>query len=411
MFIYDHAGHPFQIQLSRALVGRGYEVIHAYCARLTTPRGNFTQALERLVVLPIDIGSEFERHGLWMRWRQEGRLGRAIAKEICRYSPDIVMVANTPLRTQAVLQKQARDQGSAYILWLQDLLSVGIDGAMRQRLGPLGGLIGRYFASYEAKLIRNASKTIAISEDFLDFLPTEVLRKGQVQVIKNWAPFDEVPEMDRDNVWAREQGVADRLHFLYAGTLGLKHNPEALLALAQNVKDCGAVVTVISEGDVADWVKREAVRRSLANLKVLPFQPFERIPEILGSADVLLALLERDAGMFAVPSKVLTYLCAGRPVLAAIPVQNLAARTIREAGAGVCVEPDDPLSFAAAGRRLAGDEAGRYGMGKSARAYARRMFNIDQIAERFDLVFYEAVARNCITGNDTTNKSSRGQST
>ena len=40
---------------------------------------------------------------------------------------------------------------------------------------------------------------------------------------------------------------------------------------------------------------------------------------MLASADVLVALLETDAGAFSVPSKVLTSLSAGRPILAAIP--------------------------------------------------------------------------------------------
>ena len=38
ILVHDYAGHPFQVQLSRALAQRGHDVLHAYCASLqTTP--------------------------------------------------------------------------------------------------------------------------------------------------------------------------------------------------------------------------------------------------------------------------------------------------------------------------------------------------------------------------------------
>ena len=55
---------------------------------------------------------------------------------------------------------------------------------------------------------------------------------------------------------------------------------------------------------------------------LLPYQPFGRLSEVLASADVLVALLESDAGAYSVPSKVLTYLAAGRPILGAIPAEK-----------------------------------------------------------------------------------------
>jgi hypothetical protein len=67
---------------------------------------------------------------------------------------------------------------------------------------------------------------------------------------------------------------------------------------------------------------------------VLDYQPYGQLAEVLATADVLVALLESSAGIFSVPSKVLAYLCAARPLLASMPKENLAARTIERAGAG-----------------------------------------------------------------------------
>jgi colanic acid biosynthesis glycosyl transferase WcaI len=126
---------------------------------------------------------------------------------------------------------------------------------------------------------------------------------------------------------------------------------------------------------------------------LLPFQPFERYPDILGAADVLVALLEPTAGTFSVPSKVLSYLCAGRPLLAAVPSENLAARTVERAGAGLVVPPDDEEAFLLAAKRLRNEPRLRDTSGATARAYAEATFDTDQIAERFLQVIDGALAR------------------
>src|SRR5262249_55634342 len=153
--------------------------------------------------------------------------------------------------------------------------------------------------------------------------------------------------------------------FLYSGTLGLKHNPGLLLALAKRFADRpDARVVVISEGLGADWLRAHAAEAP--NLAILPYQPFERLAEAGARAEILVAILEPDAGVFSVPSKVLTYLCAGKAILAAIPVANLAARIIARTGAGQVVAPNDESGFLTAAEGLAADEATRSRFGAAA---------------------------------------------
>lgn len=116
--------------------------------------------------------------------------------------------------------------------------------------------------------------------------------------------------------------------------------------------------------------------KQLTNVRLLDFQPAASFPAILGSADVLLAVLESDAAAFSVPSKVLSYLCAGKPILAAIPAGNLAARIIRGAGAGHVVDPSSPAQFAASGlSMMQADAAQVTAWGAAARRYAEQTFD------------------------------------
>jgi hypothetical protein len=106
----------------------------------------------------------------------------------------------------------------------------------------------------------------------------------------------------------------------------------------------------------------------------------------------LLAILEPEAALFSVPSKVLTYMTAGKAILAAIAPGNLAARTIRAAGAGLVADPDDPAAFGRMARMLVVDDALRRRCGEGGLAYARENFTIDGITRRFETVFHRVTA-------------------
>jgi colanic acid biosynthesis glycosyl transferase WcaI len=144
----------------------------------------------------------------------------------------------------------------------------------------------------------------------------------------------------------------------------------------------------------ADFLKAEKRSKSLDNLLLLPFQPFSRLPDMLASADAVIAILEPEAGVFSVPSKVLTYHCAGRPTLGAMPSENLAARLIERERTGLVADPRDTPAFLSAAQQLLDDRAGREQMGVRARAYAERAFDIVAIGGRFEALLASADLRN-----------------
>jgi glycosyltransferase involved in cell wall biosynthesis len=119
---------------------------------------------------------------------------------------------------------------------------------------------------------------------------------------------------------------------------------------------------------------------------LMPFQPFEDLPMILATGDVLLAILEPDAGVFAVPSKVLTYLCADRPLLLSVPFENLAARIVRDNNAGIVVPPSETKQFVDSAMTLLGDPGLRNSLAANGKAYAKRKFDIDKITDRFEAI-------------------------
>lgn len=363
-------------------------MIHAYADFLQTPRG----ALERqpsdpenFSIHPIGISRPFQKHNFLRRRFQEREYGRNVAVLINRLRPDWVISGNTPTEAQALLLAASHRSGARFVSWVQDFYGIAVDRLLRSRLPGIGHCIGGYYRYLERRVLQQSDRIVLITEDFRPLVAAMGISDDRIRVIENWAPIDELPLRPKRNAWSEAQGLADKFVFLYSGTLGMKHNPELLLRLAERFSNDREVrVVVISEGPGIEWLQDRAIQRGMHNLVLMPFQPFERMPEVLGAADVLVAILEPDAGVFSVPSKVLTYLCAGKPLLAAMPTKNLAARTIERAGAGVVIATHDAPAFVSAGDRLLACAESQPPLGHNARTYAERVFDIEEITNAFE---------------------------
>lgn len=100
-----------------------------------------------------------------------------------------------------------------------------------------------------------------------------------------------------------------------------------------------ARLIVVSEGEGADLIRNKASDFPVGTIRVVTFQPADCLPDLLGAGDVLVAILEPEASKFSIPSKVLSYLAAGRPILGLMPADNPAAEDITAAGGGSLVRP------------------------------------------------------------------------
>ncbi len=394
ILVHDYSGHPFQVQLSRELARRGHQLLHLYNgSNPTTPKGAVDRRPEdagRIDIEGVELPRVIEKSSFLDRWKLERLYGRLLHNRIASFDPDVVICANTPLDALEQVASICRSRGIPWVFWLQDLIGEATDRILKSKLPLIGGLIGAYYRRIESRLLRTSSFVVGITEDFARVASLAHVPADRYCTIPNWAPLDEILPRPKDNPWARQHDLTNRFVFLYSGTLGFKHNPKLLLELASSLdSDSGACVVVNSQGEVADWLRAKAVETRLTNLYVNPYQPHEAMSDVLGAADVLVSILEPDAGVFSVPSKVLSYHCAGRPILLAVPSANLVARIVTEERTGKVVDPNDLPAFVAAARDLQSDREGRTAMSERARAYAERTFNIVQIANRFERILID----------------------
>lgn len=391
ILIHDFAGHPFQIQLSRELAARGHSVLHVYPDGLPGPKGAIRRrsadpSLFRIEALPLP--RYFRKYSPSRRLVAQVGYADSLRHLVEQEQPDVVLSGNTPIDVQYGLLRCCHKYDIGFVHWVQDVYYEALRYVLQRSLGRwLAEFCVMPFWGLEKAVVHGSDQIVVIGQAFGEALERIGAPTTRINVVENWAPLDEICLVERDCAWCQSLNLDDRPIFLYAGTLGLKHRPELLYSLASALGGQGQVV-VISEGVGRDYLGNMP---KLENLKLLDFQPYDHLPRLLASADVLLATLESDAGRFAVPSKVLTYLCVGRPVLLAAPKSNLAVEVLQRSGGGLAVDPLDTEDWIRAALELATSREKRLKMGARARSYAEKAFNIHGIAETFEQILAAAL--------------------
>lgn len=394
--VHDYAGHAFPVQLSRWLAKRGHEVLHLYCSDNDAPRGRLRMDAgdaPGFRVEPLSIGRTIGKYNLAKRWVLESVYARTLARRVATFAPTLVLSGNAPPAVQAGLARAMKRRRIPVVAWVQDIFSPGVRAITTGWPAPLRMMARALVERTEFGAMRDAAALVVISEDFVPVLAEYGLRHPACSVVENWAPLGEIDARTKVNAWSRRHGLDRRFVFLFSGTLGMKHNPEHLAALAEAFRDDPDVrVVVTSQGLGRAYLEQAKARRRIGNLVLLDYQPYEDLPEVLAAADVAVVLLEPFAGGLSVPSKVYSYFCAQRAILGAIPAANLARRLIEDQGAGLCVDPTDVDAFIAAARSLRRDEGFRADCARRQAEHARHAFDIDRIGRRFEQL-HEQVAR------------------
>lgn len=386
ILIHDYSGHPFQVQLSRHLAARGHRVRHAYSAAVETPRGPLAQQPgdpAGFEVAALATDRTLAKYRIGRRMAQELAYARELAQEIRRFRPDTVLSGNANPVVQRVAAAAAHRLGAGFVYWLQDLYAPALQDALRGRSATAARLAGPPGRRVESGALAASDGVVAISAAFAEAAAAAGVPSERIHTIPNWAPPLDLPQ-DDGAAWRAAHGLEGRFVALYAGTLGQKHDSEALAALARHWRsDPDAAVVVASQGPGRAHLEQVREQEDLTNLHLMDFRSYAELPTALRAADVLLALLSPAGSGYAVPSKVLTGLRSGRPLLAAMPADNPASRTMTEANAGLVVPPDDHAAWCTAADDLRADPALRARLGANGAAWAEHAFAIEAIGARF----------------------------
>jgi colanic acid biosynthesis glycosyl transferase WcaI len=136
----------------------------------------------------------------------------------------------------------------------------------------------------------------------------------------------------------------------------------------------------------------ETAGSGVANFRLVPLQPAERLGELLGLADIHLLPQSPEAEDLVLPSKLSGMLSSGRAIVATCRPNTEIAELVSQCGE--IVPPEDAPALAAAIERLADERARRLELGRRARMIAEQTLGVDAVLS--------GIAAQMLTGRDAT---------
>jgi len=239
----------------------------------------------------------------------------------------------------------------------------------------------------------NRSSLVRIlSNSFRPGLRKLGVSEEKMALVYDWVDTSLIRPLPRDNAFAREYGLTKRFIVLYAGNLGLSQGLENVLIAAEQMIDHHDIHFVFVGGGAGrDRLRALAEKKHLANVQFLPFQPRDRLPEVLASSDVSLVILRPGIGTGSLPSKTFSVMASARPLIVCIDEGSEAWKLVNRAEAGICMPPEHPERLAEAILTLRQDHNLRENFGKNGRIWAERHHSSQSAAEKFENLFSRAI--------------------
>ncbi|QYM80331.1 WcaI family glycosyltransferase [Horticoccus luteus] len=343
---------PFNTGLAEYLAGQGHEVAvvtgfpyYPQWKRAADTRGKFF-ADERRGNVSV--------HRCWLYVPGVATTVRRIAHELsfglvsffralALRRADIYVVISPPLVLGFFAWMLTRLKGSRYVFHVQDLQPDAAVGLQMIK----GGAFIRALYALERFAYRHAAGVSGISDGMMAAFADKGVPLHRRIYFPNWLRGPDT-DGERPLSFRERYGVpADALLAVYAGNLGRKQGIDILLETARLLESrektdpAARRIRLIIIGSGAGRAELEAnlAGAKLENVQLLPLLNDEDYSAMLKESDVGLITQAAGTGQFFFPSKLLSTLRAGLPVITVADEGSELARAVADGGFGQNIPP------------------------------------------------------------------------
>lgn len=305
---------------------------------------------------------------------------------------DMMPVASTPPINGLMATLLKKWKKIPYVYTVQDMFPESLVSTGMTRQGSLIWKIGNWVSNVT---YRNAEHIMVISDSMKDNLIAKGVPAEKISVTYNWIDTQAtVPVPRQENPLYGEFGVnPEDFIVTYAGNLGNSQNPLLLVDCAEKLADRKDIRFVIfGNGTEKERLENRIKESGLTNVCLLPLQPMERVSQVYSLGDASFVTCKKGVGVGAFPSKAVSIMATGTPIIASFDTDSDLCRMIEKENIGVCAEAEDADAAVAAILRLYENRELCKEMGDNARALACNRFS-KEAATPVKLAIYEKYAR------------------
>lgn len=302
-------------------------------------------------------------------------------------SINVVMAASTPpVAVAKVASWLARASGARFVYHKQDIYPEVVTAPGILRKPRLAALL-RWV---DSRTDRAAARVIVLSQDMAKTVQGRGVSSEQVETINNFDPWTVDGSIESDSPpleTPRSSGVFD---VVFAGNLGRFQNLETVIAVATEMrKDPGVIFHFYGDGALRPSIEQAVESQGLANVRLYGYRPPSEIADFLQNrADLGIVSLEPGVIEAAYPSKTMSYLRQGCPVLALVESHSELARMLESTGAGRQADPGDVGGVVSTLRDLRSNPDGLRSSREAAAAVYRERFSSERQLEEWARLFH-----------------------
>jgi glycosyltransferase involved in cell wall biosynthesis len=264
--------------------------------------------------------------------------------------PDVLYMNSWVIFCAGMVSAAAALRGIPVAMSIQDVYPESLS---QQRRVSAHSLLFRVLRALDRRIALSAKALIVISDQFRE---TYQVDRGvpaeRIHVLQNWGESSSI-NLDARGAYGLRQkyGIPDQTMLaVYAGNIGAAAGVEtAIRAFEYLWNDENICLLIAGVGSSLAACQQMVEEKGLQD-RILFYTPWPKKETgiVLGAADVLLLPTQGEQSLVSVPSKLISYMLSGRPVLAMVLGNSDTAKLIIKAQAGWVIAPDDPVAAAAA---------------------------------------------------------------
>jgi colanic acid biosynthesis glycosyl transferase WcaI len=295
-----------------------------------------------------------------------------------RSRPDVIIYMGAQPSIAMLARLIAKWKRLPYLVSINDLAA--------QAAGEVGivksGMLLEMLSAFEFASYRKASGAMVLCSSFRDSLLAHRYRKDRIRIIPSPVDVERIRPVPDGAGFRDAHGLSARdFVVLYSGSMGLKQGMTNVVEAARMLQmwngNPGIKWVLVGDGQVRPVIENLIADCGLKEfVRLIPLQPESEMSSMFSAADVLLLNQLSKVKDTVIPSKLLTYMAAGRPVLAAVNPASQGALLLAESQGGVIVDPENPAALAAAVKQLQANPTALQEMGRRNRQYAEK--NLDR---------------------------------
>jgi glycosyltransferase involved in cell wall biosynthesis len=303
----------------------------------------------------------------------ESKFKSGIKKYFDNVKFDLVLYSTPPITLQKAVEfVKLRDQAKTYLLLKDIFPQNAVDLGMLKTSG-VKSLIYKSFRDKEDRLYKISDYIGCMSNANVEFLlkHNPSISNEIVEVCPNSIePIEvDISEQEKKQIREKYNIPIDKTVFIYGGNLGKPQGIDFLIeCIKANENNTQSYFLIVGSG--TEFWKLESFfnEKKPKNANLLSQLPKSDYEVLANSCDVGLIFLDRRFTIPNFPSRLLSYMQASMPVLAATDINTDIGEVIENGNFGYWCESVDVDKFNQLVNRLC-DEKLRIGLGKNARGY------------------------------------------